>query len=232
MLDLSDRSAVEVPRALAELHRRHAVGDVVSLSLPALDGPWTADDAVVGAGFHVVTTDRTTESFEVTARRLRSLPDTVGPDLRLLVCGLNPSLHAADAGVGYVTGSNRFWPAALTVGLVTADRDPWHALDVDGVGMTDLVKRATTRADEVTREEFVDGVARLDRLCHVLAPAAVAVVGLAGWRAGVDRHAAPGWQERQLGPSPVYLLPSTSGLNAGTSRQDLEAHLRAALTDI
>ena len=57
------------------------------------------------------------------------------------------------------------------------------------------------------------------------------LVGLAGWRAGADRAAVAGWQERRLGPSPVYVMPSTSGLNAGTSRTDLAAHLRSAAAD-
>jgi TDG/mug DNA glycosylase family protein len=60
----------------------------------------------------------------------------------------------------------------------------------------------------------------------------VAVVGLAGWRAAVDRRATVGWQERRLGPSPVYVLPSTSGLNAGTSLDDLVVHLRTARAGI
>jgi TDG/mug DNA glycosylase family protein len=94
--------------------------------------------------------------------------------------------------------------------------------------MTDLVKRPTPRADELTAAEYRAGVERLDALCAWLRPAAVAVVGLAGWRAAVDRKAAVGWQDRRLGPSPVYVMPSTSGLNAGTSLDDLVSHLRAA----
>ena len=66
--------------------------------------------------------------------------------MRLLVVGLNPSLYSADVGVGYRRPGNRFWPAALGAGLVTRDRDPSHALRVHGVGMTDLVKRATSNA--------------------------------------------------------------------------------------
>ena len=69
---------------------------------------------------------------------------------------------------------------------------------------------------------------RLDALCAWLRPAAIAVVGLAGWRAAVDRKAVVGWQTRTLGPRPVYVLPSTSGLNAGTSLDDLVGHLLAA----
>lgn len=166
--------------------------------------------------------------IEITATALRALPDHVGAGMRLLCCGLNPSLHAADAGVGYVTGSNRFWRAMATAGLATRDRDPRHLLHHDRIGMTDLVKRATARADELKAAEYRVGVERLDALCDWLRPAAVAVVGLAGWRAAVDRKAAVGWQPRTLGPSPVYVLPSTSGLNAGTSLDDLVGHLLAA----
>ena len=56
----------------------------------------------------------------------------------------------------------------------------------------------------------------------------VCFVGLAGWRAAADRKAKPGWQERTLGDAPVYLMPSTSGLNAHSSLDDLTGHLRAA----
>ena len=166
--------------------------------------------------------------IEITAVARRALPDHVGPGLRLLCCGLNPSLHAADAGVGYVTGSNRFWRAMAMAGLCSRDRDPRHLARVDRIGMTDLVKRATARADELSTAEYRDGVARLEALCRWLRPGALAVVGLAGWRAAVDRRAAVGWQPDRLGGVPVYVLPSTSGLNAGTSLDDLVAHLRTA----
>ena len=166
--------------------------------------------------------------IEITATALRALPDHVGPSMRLLCVGLNPSLHAADAGVGYVTGSNRFWRAMALAGLSTRDRDPRHLLRVGGIGMTDLVKRATPRADALTTAEYRAGVARLERLCAWLHPRALAIVGLAGWRAGVDRKAAVGWQLEPLGHTPVYVLPSTSGLNAGTSLSQLAGHLAAA----
>jgi TDG/mug DNA glycosylase family protein len=149
--------------------------------------------------------------------------------MRLLVCGLNPSIHAADAGVGFVTPGNRFWPAAIAAGLVTRDRDPRHALEAHGIGMTDLVARATVRADELAAEEYRAGLARLDRLCRRWQPGAVCMVGLAGWRAAVDRKAIAGPQERRLGGRPVYVMPSTSGLNAATGLDALTDHLRAAL---
>jgi TDG/mug DNA glycosylase family protein len=246
-------SSVDVPLALADLHRSLAVDGLIEITLfggevegrdvfPGDDLPgrwfstWPHDrlEAVItGAGFALeeleVTTSPDGPGYTVRARRDRKLPDTVGPAMRLLVCGLNPSLRAADAGIGFVTPGNRFWPAALAAGLVTRDRDPRHALLAHGVGMTDLVKRATPRAAELTRDEYRAGVERVDRLCAWLKPAAVCVVGLAGWRAAVDRHAAPGWQERRLGNRAVYVMPSTSGLNAAMSLSALTDHLRRAV---
>lgn len=168
------------------------------------------------------------DRIEATATALRALPDHVGPGMRLLCVGLNPSLHAADAGIGYVTASNRFWPAMAAAGLATRPRDPRHLVRHDHIGMTDLVKRPTARADELTAAEYRHGIARLDRLCEWLRPHAVAIVGLAGWRAGADRKAQVGWQDRTLGASPVYVLPSTSGLNARTTLAQLAQHLATA----
>jgi TDG/mug DNA glycosylase family protein len=244
--------ATGVPMALADLHAALAIGAPIEATFFAgdvegrdvfpdddLPGRWFStwtrqrlEDVVLGAGFDVDELEErhgAEPGFTVRARRARTLPDTVAAGMRILVCGLNPSVRAADAGVGFVTPGNRFWPAALAAGLVTRDRDPRHALLHHGVGMTDLVKRATARADGLTAAEYRAGVERLDRLCAWLQPGVVCVVGLAGWRAAVDRAATPGPQPHQLGGCPVYVLPSTSGANASSQLPDLTAHLRAAL---
>lgn len=162
------------------------------------------------------------------ARRARTLPDTVGPGMRLLICGLNPSLYAADAGVAFARPGNRFWPAALAARLVTLDRDPDHALRHHSVGMTDLVKRATVGADELTTAEYRNGLARVERLVRWLRPGGVCFVGLAGWRAAVDRRAQPGPQPRGVADVATYVMPSTSGLNGHYSLRELTEHLVAA----
>jgi TDG/mug DNA glycosylase family protein len=95
--------------------------------------------------------------------------------------------------------------------------------------MTDLVKRATVGASELTAAEFRDGVARLDRLVRWLQPGAVCFVGLAGWRAAIDRRAVAGPLDDGFAGRPAYLMPNTSGLNASSRLQDLTAHLRAAV---
>ena len=195
------------------------------------------EQVVAAAGFHVDAVEvadprdeHDAARIDLTATAERRLPDHVGPDMRLLCCGLNPSLHAADAGVGYVTANNRFWPALVAAGLTDRLRDNRHLLFEHHIGMTDLVKRATPRASELTTAEYREGRARLARLCDWLRPGAVAVNGLAGWRAAVDRKAAIGWQPEPLGEdgTPVYVLPSTSGLNARVPLLELAEHLSIA----
>jgi TDG/mug DNA glycosylase family protein len=237
-----------LPRALADLHQARASGAPAHLlllqgdhdgELPDDDfaGRWFAawdpdalHDVLVGAGFDVqaCATDPTSHWLHARVVRGRTLPDTVGPGMHVLVCGLNPSVYAADAGVGFARPGNRFWPAALAAGLVTVDRDARAALAA-GVGMTDVVKRATPRADELTRDEYRSGLARVERLVRWLEPGAVCFVGLAGWRAAVDRKAVAGVQPDGIGGRPAYVMPSTSGLNARVPLDELADHLRAAL---
>jgi TDG/mug DNA glycosylase family protein len=209
---------VRLPMVLAEVHWSAVPGDVVAVELPVHE---RVPDIVAGAGFERARGGR--------LRRLRTLPDTVGPGMRVLVCGLNPSLVAADAGFGFAGATNRFWPAALEAGLVTTARDPRHALSADGVGMTDLVKRATTGTKDLSRSEYGIGAERVGRLVAWLRPRLVLFVGLEGWRAAVDRAARPGLQPSPFGGVPAYVMPSTSGLNARVRLPDLVGHMRAAL---
>ncbi|MGQ0804828.1 MAG: methyltransferase domain-containing protein [Actinomycetota bacterium] len=241
-----------LPLALARLHWAMRPGAPLALFVRLGDGEgvalsedgdfpgrffaeWRAgplEDVLVGAGFTVddITEDRghTAEFLVARARRGRTLPDTVGLGMRLLVCGLNPSVYAADHGVGFARPNNRFWPMALATALVTRDRDPLHALTEHGIGMTDLVKRATHGATELTTGEYREGVARVERLVAWLAPGTVCFVGLAGWRAALNPKARPGVQPGGFAGIPAYVMPSTSGANARTTMGELVKHLRAA----
>ncbi len=224
-VDLHGVTTRATPRALVDLHRGTEPGERVDVRFSARLSAWRRADVAEGAGFALVAG---ISAATTTLERVWSLPDTVGPDMTLLVSGLNPSPAAADAGVGFFRPGNRFWPAALAAGLVSADRDPLHALEHHALGMTDVVKRTTRRADELSTAEYAAGMARLDRLVRWLRPRSVCFVGLAGWRSAVDRHARPGLQERRLGGRPVHVIPSTSGLNASSTLADLTTHLAAA----
>ncbi|HEV7865834.1 MAG TPA: mismatch-specific DNA-glycosylase [Acidimicrobiia bacterium] len=220
-----------LPVALARLNLEVPVGAAVRCSVAA---GWPAaapplPDLFAGAGFVVQRVGTAGGRSVVDARRDRTLPDFVAGGMRVLVCGLNPSVVAADAGYGYAGATNRFWSVAVAAGLVTRPRDPLASLAEDGMGMTDLVKRATPNADGLTTAEYQAGAERVRRLVEWLRPGVVLFVGLAGWRAAVDRRAVPGPQSAAFGGAPVYVMPSTSGRNARTTPTELAGHMRGAL---
>jgi len=238
---------VTVPAALAQLHAALALGAPLELTLLAGtdEGPWPGGDfpgrffalwerdglrdVITGAGFELERLTRRREWLVARARRSRTLPDFVGPAMRVLVCGLNPSVVAADAGYGFAGATNRFWAAALASGLIAPAqvRRPLAAL-AGGLGMTDLVKRATPRAREIAPAEYRAGAERVGRLVEWLRPGLTLFVGLEGWRTAVDRRARPGLQPEPFHGVPAYVMPSTSGLNAHSRITDLVGHLEAA----
>ena len=252
----ANRSYVHVPTralpmALWDLQRVLQVGAPVRLMLfeGEHDGPFDNDDLgsrffglhprermhdlAVGAGFSDVEVGSRGDdtALVVRANRARTLADTVGGGMRLLMVGLNPSLYAADVGVGFARPGNRFWPALAGAGIGDCTRDPRALLAAHHIGMTDLVKRASAGADELTADEYREGLARLDRLCSWLRPVAVCFLGLAGWRAAVERQATTGWQRVSVGGCPVYVMPNPSGLNAHDTIASLADHLRHALDE-
>jgi TDG/mug DNA glycosylase family protein len=238
-----------LPLALWDIHRTLAVGSPFDIQVlegtyegDALDDDvmggrffagWEPDrlvDVVTGAGFEIEDGSLAVAGDEVGLRavRGRTLADTVGPDMRLLVCGVNPSWYSADVGVGYARPGNRFWAAAIAAGIVDTDRDPRAALVDHGMGMTDFVKRPTRTAAEVTSEEYGTGFARVGRLVEWLQPGAVLFSGLSGWRDVVNAKAVAGPQPEGVGGRPAYVMPSTSGLNARTPLAELADHMRRA----
>jgi len=224
------KSALHLPAALTRLHREMNIGEEGTVCLaPSPSQAWTqerARDLIVGAGFELTGSCSLNQGAAlVRIRRIQSLPDSVGPGMQVLIVGLNPSPYSADSGIPYGRPGNRFWPAALAAGLVSRDRDVDHALVSHKVGFTDLVRRTTRRAEEVTRREYGTGFERICRLAEWLKPKAACFVGLSAWRLVADKKAGPGWQEQPIGPSRVYVMPHTSGLNAHSRLEDLTKHL-------
>jgi TDG/mug DNA glycosylase family protein len=238
-------AAEALPMALADLHRSLALGAALHVQVtsdrkqengddrfPGRHFTWwpaaRLRDVVENAGFTIEDfADDGEEWIDVEGTRARMLPDTVGPDMRVLVVGLNPSVYSADAGIGFARPGNRFWPAAVASGLVTRPLDQFAALRVDGVGMTNLVRRATPRADGLTRDEYAEGIARLARLVEWLRPRVVCFVGITGVRVALDKRASLGWRSGGFAGSAAYVMPNTSGLNAHAKPADFADHMRA-----
>nr|WP_229807076.1 G/U mismatch-specific DNA glycosylase [Actinoplanes lobatus] len=147
----------------------------------------------------------------------RTVPDVAGPDLLVLFSGINPSLYSAATGHHFARPGNRFWPALHGAGFTDRLLTPseQHLLPALGLGITNVVARATARADELSPEEYAEGGARLtERVAH-LRPQCLAVLGVTAYRAAFGRPKARfGPQGEALAGVPVWVLPNPSGLNA------------------
>jgi TDG/mug DNA glycosylase family protein len=146
-----------------------------------------------------------------------TIPDLVRPGLRVLLCGINPSLESGYRGWHFATPGNRLWPALHAAGWTPRRLHPSEtdAILAAGIGITNLVARATARADELTDDELRDGLPTLAALVERWQPRWVAFLGMSAYRvASGRRRAAVGPQEESLGGRPVWLLPNPSGLNA------------------
>ncbi|HET9141992.1 G/U mismatch-specific DNA glycosylase [Actinophytocola sp.] len=173
---------------------------------------------------------------DLVAARTRTIPDVLGPDLTVLFCGINPGLYSAATGHHFARPGNRFWPALHLSGFTPRLLRPaeQELLPGLGLGVTNLVARATARADELTADELLAGAARLTGLATRYRPRFVAVVGITAYRTAFARpKAVLGPQPEPIADSRVWVLPNPSGLNAHFQLDGLAAEfarLRAAVT--
>lgn len=145
------------------------------------------------------------------------LPGPDDPPLRVLFCGINPGLVSAATGHHFARPGNRFWPVLHGAGFTPRRLRPdeQHLLPSLGLGITNIVPRATARADELSTAELVAGGERLRELVRALRPIALGVVGITAYRvAFAAPRATVGPQPAALGTTLVWALPNPSGLNA------------------
>ncbi|MGW5051665.1 G/U mismatch-specific DNA glycosylase [Actinokineospora sp. NPDC004072] len=167
---------------------------------------------------------------DLAAARDRTVPDVVAPGLAVLFCGINPGLYSAATGCHFARPGNRFWPALHRSGFTPRLLGPaeQHLLPGFGLGVTNLVARATARADELTRAELVAGGERLRALVEQYEPKVVAVVGVTAYRVAFGiPDARVGRRDERVGPAAVWVLPNPSGLNAHYQLPALAAEFRA-----
>src|SRR5437763_9501802 len=129
---------------------------------------------------------------DLEAARNRTIPDilpTPEEPLQVLFCGINPSLYSAATGWHFARPGNRFWPALHLSGFTLRQLAPaeQHLLPGYGLGITNLVARATAQAAELTPAELQTGGERLHALIaahHLpgLGPRVLAIAAVTAYR--------------------------------------------------
>ncbi|RSR97593.1 G/U mismatch-specific DNA glycosylase [Streptomyces sp. WAC00469] len=158
----------------------------------------------------------------------------VGEDLRVLFCGINPSLMTAATGHHFARPGNRFWPVLHLSGFTPRLLKPSEQDELPsyGLGITNVVARPTARADELSPQEYREGGRLLVEKVARLRPRWLAVVGVTAYRAAFgEPKAQVGEQQRTIGGTRVWVLPNPSGLNAHWTAQTMAqefARLREA----
>ena len=178
-----------------------------------------------------------------TRAQLESFRDAVVPDLlpasglKLLFVGINPGLWTAATQTHFAHPVNRFYPALLAAGIIERPIDPSAGMTDDdrehltsrGVGITNVVHRATARADELTDDELRAGGRQLEALVQRVRPKVVALAGITAYRVAFGRRkAALGRQDETLGGAELWVIPNPSGLNAHETVTSLATAYAAA----
>ena len=147
----------------------------------------------------------------------KTVPDLIRPQLRVLFCGINPSLYSAAVGHHFARPGNRFWPALYRGGFTPRLLDPSEErqLLAWGYGITNVCERATAAAADLSARDIVEGGGRLREKVLRCRPRVLAVLGVTAYRTAFARpKAGMGRQEETIGDTRLWVLPNPSGLNA------------------
>jgi TDG/mug DNA glycosylase family protein len=140
----------------------------------------------------------------------------LGPDLRVVFCGINPGRVSAAAAAHFANPRNDFWRLLHAAGFTSRLYEPSEQFEVlaEGIGITNAAHRTTTGSSDLRRGDFAGASGRLERLAHELRPRWIGFVGKEAYRGAFGRRAELGLQEAHLADTQLFVLPSTSPANA------------------
>jgi TDG/mug DNA glycosylase family protein len=169
---------------------------------------------------------------DLAAARNRTIPDVLPPPgdpLRVLFCGINPSLYSAATGWHFARPGNRFWPALQLSGFTPRRLAPaeQHLLPGYGLGITNLVARATAQAAELDPAELHAGAARLTALTRQYRPRILAIAGVTAYRTAFGHPRATTGPQPETQDPLIWVLPNPSGLNAHWTLEAIAAAFTA-----
>jgi TDG/mug DNA glycosylase family protein len=184
------------------------------------EGAPERDDAAAAAGGRGRAAPR---SARAPARRSRtrssltdSIPDVLGPGVRVVFCGINPGHWSSRAGAAFANPRNDFWRLLHAAGFTPRELEPREQLALldYGIGLTNAAKRTTRGSGDLRAADFAGALERLDEMAATLAPRAIGFVGKAAYHGVFRERPEHGLQDRRLGETALFVLPSTSPANA------------------
>lgn len=157
------------------------------------------------------------------------LTDIISTHLNVIFCGINPGLKSSNDGHHFSGRSNRFWKVLHQSGFTPYEIEAVNdtSLLEFGYGLTTAVARATSRADELSKEEFDESLESFKLKITKYQPKYIAFLGKAAYRAfSKKKEILWGEQPEDFCGAKVWVLPNTSGLNRGFSLDSLIMHYK------
>jgi double-stranded uracil-DNA glycosylase len=150
------------------------------------------------------------------------VPDVLAPGLKAVFCGINPGRVSAAARAHFANPRNDFWRLLHEAGFTPRLLDPSEQFDLPryGYGLTNAAYRTTPGSSDLRSADFTGSAERLERLARELEPGVIAFVGKEAYRGTFRERPGLGLQERKLGPTRLFVLPSTSPANAAVPYGD------------
>jgi double-stranded uracil-DNA glycosylase len=145
-----------------------------------------------------------------------AVPAVLAPGLDVLFCGINPGRVSAEARAHFANPRNDFWRLLHEAGFTPRLLEPAQQFDLlrHGLGVTNAAYRTTPGSGDLRRADFAGSAERLERIARELAPRFIAFVGKEAYRGAFGERPSLGLQERRLGDTALFVLPSTSPANA------------------
>ncbi|HEX7254799.1 MAG TPA: mismatch-specific DNA-glycosylase [Gaiellaceae bacterium] len=161
-------------------------------------------------------------SSSSSSKRRSPVPDVLAPGLRVVFCGINPGRWSATAGAHFANPRNDFWRLLRDAKLTPRLYEPEEQQDLPaiGFGLTNAAYRTTPGSGDLRRADFAGSAERLERVARELHPAWIAFVGKEAYRGVFNERPELGVQERRLGDTRLFVLPSTSPANAAVSYEE------------
>ena len=145
-----------------------------------------------------------------------AVPDVLGSGVKVVFCGINPGYASAAARAAFANPRNDFWRLLHAAGFTPRLLEPHeqHALLDFGIGLTNAARRTTRGSGDLRAADFEGAAERLAEVARELEPRIIAFVGKAAYQGAFRESAEHGLQERTLGATLLFVLPSTSPANA------------------